>query len=97
MQSYKRQTDVGGTSKSRVFVNVVSLSVVVFPSLILMHVMGSYVHQFVDHSTQNASSEPLIEVQGTTDAGQIRKFREQTNSKNCYMPVNWCCCLKSVA
>ena len=94
MQSYKRQTDVGGTSKSRVFVNVVSLSVVVFPSLILMHVMGSYVHQFVDHSTQNASSEPLIEVQSTTDVGQ---FREQTNSKNCYKSVNWCCCLKSVA
>ena len=81
-----------GTGKSRVMATVVlregkPLSVVVFPSLALVqqfstdYVMGAYVNQFANYSILNVSSEQLVEVQSTTDAGQIRKFCEQTNPK----------------
>jgi superfamily II DNA or RNA helicase len=81
-----------GTGKSRVIVTVVlregkPLSVVVFPSLALVqqfstdYVMGSYVDQFANYAILNVSSEQLVEVQSTTEAGHILKFCEQTNPK----------------
>jgi superfamily II DNA or RNA helicase len=82
-----------GTGKSRVIATVVlregkPLSVVVFPSLALVqqfstdYVMGgAYVDQFANYSILNVSSEQLVDVQSTTDAGQIRKFCEQNNPK----------------
>ena len=74
-----------GTGKSRVIATVVlregkPLSVVVFPSLALVqqfsddYVMGTYVDQFANYSILNVSSEQLVEVQSTTDAGHILKF-----------------------
>ncbi len=81
-----------GTGKSRVIVTVVlregkQLSVVVSPSLALVqqfstdYVMGVYVDQFANYAVLNVSSEQLAEVQSTTDAGQIRRFCEQTIPK----------------
>jgi superfamily II DNA or RNA helicase len=81
-----------GTGKSSVMATVVlreekPLSVVVFPSLALVqqfstdYLMGSYIDQFANYAVLNVSSEHLVDVRSTTDAGLIRKFCEQTNPK----------------